>query len=139
MANVGLQAEIGLLNFINLGATTTRPTAFFVALSTGSPSGTQSAGLSGEPGTASNYTRLTCTWGAALGGGTAPASAFNANAMTFGPFSSNCNITGVGIIDSQGTAGIGNALWYGTLATPRAITQGDSLIIAASALTSQVS
>jgi hypothetical protein len=133
-ANIGNYEMIGLLNFINLGLTTTRPAAWLIALSTGSPTGAAGAGLPGEPGTASGYSRQTCQWGSATG-----STALNVNAVTFGPFSSNCNLSGIGVLDSLATPTIGNPLWFGLLATARNITAGDSLIIAASALTSQVS
>jgi hypothetical protein len=131
LANVGAFAQVGILNMVNLSATTTRPTGWGVSLSTGSPG---SASPFPEVAVGSGYSRQTCSWGSAIAGGTA----FNVSAMTFGPFSSNCNISGIAVIDTMATPGLGNVVWYGLLATPRAITVGDSLIIAASALTSQV-
>lgn len=130
MSNVATYAARAMLDYVNRGSTNNKPAAWLCALSTGSPG---NAAFVGEPGTASGYSRQSCTWGDSTG-----ASAFNVNAMTFGPFSSNCNISGIAIMDSAMATNAGNELWYGLLATARAITSGDSLIIAGSALTSQV-
>ena len=133
MSNVAQYQQVGLLNYINLGSTTNRPAGWAIALTTGSP--TSLAGNDGEPGTASGYSRQTCTWAAAAG---TPASATNLAAMTFGPFSSLATLTGIINFDSLATATLGNKLWFGTLATPRVVLTGDSLVIAAGALTSQI-
>jgi hypothetical protein len=134
MANVSQYAQVGLINYINQGSTTNLPVAHpFLALATGSP--TSLAGSQGELGTAEGYSRQTCTWANAAG---TPASATNLNAMTFGAFSSVRTLSGIVQYDSLATATIGNPQWFGLLATPRVVITGDTLVIAAGALTSQI-
>ena len=134
MANVGNYSQQIILNMINRGSPVTSPAGQYVAICSVSPAG-GSPWTYGEPATASGYIRVAASWAAAVG---PPYSAYNLSAMTFGAFSGNWNASGIGVLDSSGTIGIGNVLWYGTLATPRAITTGDSLIIAVSALTSLI-
>ena len=139
MANIGQMMQKGLMDYINIGATSNRPTTWAVALSTGVP-GTLSGsgGFGGEMSSGIGYNRQVLTWGAAAG---TPETAQNLNAMTFGPFSSIATWTGVGVMDTahtQASPNVGNVLWSGTLATPRITQVGDSLILAASALTSLI-
>lgn len=142
MANIGQYAQAALLNFINVGSTNLLvPTSsnISVGLGTGLP-GTLSGsgGFGGEMSSGVGYNRQALTWGAAAG---TPSTANNLNAVTFGPFSSIGTYTGVGVFDTRHTgasANVGNVLWSGTLATPRIVQVGDSLILAASALTSQI-
>jgi hypothetical protein len=134
MANVSQYGQVGLLNYINQGSTTNLPVAHpFLALCTGSP--TSLGGSQGELGTAEGYSRQTCTWANAAG---TPASATNLNAMTFGAFSSVRTLSGILQYDLFQTATLGNELWFGLLATPRVVITGDTLVIAAGALTSQI-
>jgi hypothetical protein len=138
MANIGQYGQNSVLLWFNLSLS---PTPRWVALSTAAAPGSLGLGLSGEiNSTGSGYSRqgkaaATDFWGAVAG---TPATQFNLSAMTFGPFSSNANLSAIGILDSLANLGTGNLLWYGLLATARNITAGDSLIIAASALTSQI-
>ena len=134
MANLSQYSQIFLLNYINSGSTASRPTAWAVGLSTTAP-GSTGAGLLGEIGGAQGYVRLSASWCVATG---TPPIATNLNAMTFGPFSSNLNVSGIGVLDSIAATGTGNLLWMGTLAAPRNITAGDSMVIAAVALTTQI-
>jgi hypothetical protein len=135
MANVANYAAAAMLNTLNRSAVTA-PAGAFVGLSTGVPT---AASLLGEIGTAyiAGYTRVQASWNAAVAG--TPYTCFNLSNMTFGTFLTACNISGIGVVDALGATGAGNLVWYGTLANPRAITAGDSLIIAASALTSMIS
>lgn len=134
MANVAQYSQVMLLDYMNLGSVTKTPTKWAIALSTGSP--TSLASFVGEPGTASGYARQTMSWSAAAG---TPATAFNAIAATFGPFSTLATFSGVGCIDSIATPGIGNQLWYGLLATARIVQVGDQITIPVNGLTCQVS
>lgn len=133
MANIAQYAQIGVLNYMNRGSTTNRVTLHAMALCTGSP--TSLAGNDGELGTAEGYSRQTATWADAAG---TPASATNLNAMTFGAFSSVRTLSGIVDFDTLATATLGNKAWYGLLATPRIVITGDTLVIAAGALTSQI-
>jgi hypothetical protein len=54
--------------------------------------------------------------------------------MTFGPFSSTGSILGLQLWDGSPVAS-SDMLWYGTLQTARTILIGDSLVVAAGALT----
>jgi hypothetical protein len=143
MANVGQIGQKMLLDYINGIGTSfvanVLPQSMSVGLGTGVP-GTLSGsgGFGGEMSSGIGYNRQALTWGAAAG---TPATANNIAAVTFGPFSSIASWTGVGVFDTRHTgasANVGNVLWAGTLATPRITQVGDSLILAASALTSQI-
>lgn len=125
MANISDYAEKAMLDWVLGGATPTRPSVWGVGLSLGAPN----ASAGSEVGTGSGYTRQTVTFAAAA----SPAgSVSNANAMTFGPFSSAQSISGLVVTDTLATGG--NMLWYGTLTTARTVAPGDSLVIAAGAL-----
>jgi hypothetical protein len=142
MANLGQIMQKALLDYINLGGVTSfqiSSNSLGVGLGTGVP-GTLSGsgGFGGEMSSGIGYNRQILTWGAAVG---TPATAYNLNAATFGPFSSIATWTGIGVFDTRHTGAspnVGNVLWSGTLATPRITQVGDSLILAASALTSQI-
>lgn len=108
------------------------PTTLGVGLSLGAPT---SVSMS-EVGSLSGYTPSTLTMNTVAAAGTV---ASNANAMTFGPFSSAQSISGVVVKDTLGLGGasgnVGNLLYFGLLATARTVGIGDSLVMAASALT----
>jgi hypothetical protein len=128
MSNVAAYAEKVMLDYILLGTTTRVGNALFAGLSLGVPSSVSGS----EMTTGVGYGRQTCTMVAAV----SPAgSATNANAMTFGPFSSAYSITGIQLWDSNLTLNSGNMLWYGTLTTARTLGANDSLVIAAGSLT----
>jgi hypothetical protein len=119
-------AEKAILDWALLGATPTRPTVIGVGLATALPTDS----TSGEVGTGSGYTRQTCTFAAA----SSPAGTTdNANAMTFGPFSTACTILGAHIWDTL-AATAGNQLWNGSIATARTLIAGDSFVFAVGAL-----
>jgi hypothetical protein len=124
MANISAYAAKAQLDWILGGATPTRPTTQFVALSFGTPT---SVSALGEIQVNSGYSRQTATFGAAA----SPAgSCSNNNGMTFGPFSSNQSVIGLIVYDTA-TINSGNMLWYGTLLTNRTVLPGDTLVIAA--------
>lgn len=128
MANIAQYGGKALLDWICLGATPTRPGTLGVAISLGAPSSVSGS----EIGTGSGYTPQTVTFGAA-GTPSGSATVTNANAMTFGPFSTAQSLSGLVVKDTLATAG--NLLFYGTLTTARTVAAGDSLVIAAGALT----
>ncbi len=128
MGAVAAYAEKAVLDWLLLGATPTRPGTNAVGLSLGAPSSTSGSEIT----TASGYARQTCGFNAAASPG---GSVTNTNAMTFGPFSGACSISGLQVWDTILTLNSGNMLWYGLLATARTLGVGDSLVIASGALT----
>ena len=129
MAAVSAYAEVAILNWLLGGAAATQPATRGAGLSLGSP--TPIAGS--EIATASGYTRQTVTFsGASTTGATATGTTKNANAMTFGPFSSAQSISGIIVTDTLATGG--NLLLGGLLTTARTIAPGDSLVMAIDAL-----
>ena len=130
MAGIATYAQQQMLNWM-LGMTTTptRPTGpLAVNLSLGAPSSTSAS----EVATGSGITRQALTQ-AAWAAGTMT----NSAAMTFGPVSSGCTVSGISIWDTGagGNTGIGNYLWYGLLSTVRTLGVGDSLQIPTGGLT----
>jgi hypothetical protein len=128
MAAVSAYAEKASLDWLLLGATPTRPGTNACGLSLGAPTSVSGSEIT----TGSGYARQTAGFIAAASPG---GSATNTNAMTFGPFSGACSITGIQIWDTILTLNSGNMLWYGNLATARTLGIGDSLVIASGALT----
>jgi len=105
----------------------TIPANRWLGLAVGTPTSTGGS----EMNTLTGYSRLTCLFNAA----NSPAgSASNSAPMTFGPFSSVGSVLGVQLWDGSPVAS-SNMLWYGTLQTARTIGIGDSLVVAAGALT----
>lgn len=128
MANVAAFAEKLALDFLLRGATAGLPAAWAVGLSLGAPTSVSGSEIT----TGSGYARQTASFAAAA----SPAgTASNATAMTFGPFSGGASISGIQVWDTLLSLNSGNMLWYGTLTTPRTVGVGDSLVIAAGALT----
>lgn len=126
MANISAYAEKFLLDYVLLGSTATRPVAWGVGVSLGTPTSVSAS----EIATGSGATRQGATFGAAA----SPAgTSSNVNAMTFGPFSAGATVQGLIVLDTAIATG-GNLLWYGQLATPRTLGAGDSLVINAGAL-----
>jgi hypothetical protein len=128
MANIGLWSQKNMLDFVLKGAAPTAPPGVFIGLAIGVPS----SNASSEVATGSGYLRQTGLFGAA---GTPAGSgvASNTSAATFGPFSSSQVISGLFIADTT-SSNAGNMLWFGNLSTVRTPLQGDSLILASSAL-----
>jgi hypothetical protein len=109
------------------GAAATQPTARWAGLAVGTPTSVSGS----EMGTLTGYSRLTSLFGAA----NSPAgSASNTAAMTFGPFSSVGSALGIHIWDGS-PVGSSDMLYNGTLQTARTFNPGDSLVVAAGALT----
>ena len=128
MANIAQPMQKSMLDWALLGATPTRPGATFVGLATGTPTSIASS----EVATGSGYLRQSASFGAAA----TPASSgsvSNQNPMTFGPFSSSQVLSGLFVADTV-SSGAGTLLFYGNLATVRTPLVGDSLVIAAGAL-----
>jgi hypothetical protein len=128
----GISAYCGkvMLDYVCGGAAPTRPAAWGVGLSVGTPNATTGS----EIGTGSGYARQNPGFAAAA----SPADTVsNGNAMTYGPFSSGCTVQALQVWDTTATAG--NMLFFGQLATARTLGAGDSLTINAGALVIGVS
>ena len=128
MANVAAYAEKAMLDWVLGGATPTRPSAWGLGLSLGSPTSTSGSEIT----TGSGYTRQTAGFAAAASPG---GSATMNTAQTWGPFSSTCSISGLQVWDTVLSLNSGNMLWYGLLATARTLLAGDYVIMASGALT----
>jgi hypothetical protein len=126
MAGISTYAQKALLDWVLLGATPTRPGALGVSLSLGSPSSVSAS----EIALGSGITRSTVLFAPA----SSPAgSAYNSSAMTWGPVSSACTVSGISIWDTASSTN-GSYLWYGLLSTPRTLGAGDSISIPATGL-----
>ena len=123
MAAVGTFYEPVGLNYLLLGATATRPTAWALALGASVPT----ASTFTEIGTASGSSAQTMPFPTAAG-----SSVTNTVAATFGPFSTAVTISGAVIKDTSATGG--NVIFWGSLATAATLTAGESLIFAVGSL-----
>lgn len=86
-----------------------------------------------EVGTGSGYVPQTLSMSSVAASGTI---ASNAAACSFGPFSSAQSLSGVVVKDDiAATVNNGHIFYFGTLATARTVSAGDTLVIAAGALT----
>ena len=127
MAAITAYLGKNVLDWICGGAAATQPANRWAALAWGTPNSTGASELN----TSIGYSRLTALFGAAA----SPAgSASITAAQTYGPFSSNQSILGINLFDGS-PVGSSNQLLYGTLQTARTVAPGDSLVIAAGALT----
>lgn len=126
MAGISAYGEKAMLDWVLGGATPTRPAAWGIGLTVGVPSSTSGS----EVQTGSGWTRQTNAMPAA----SSPAGTVaNTAAMTFGPALTAATFSGLQVWDTT-AATAGNMLFYGTLATPRTLGVGDSLVIAIGAL-----
>lgn len=134
MANISQYMTKAMLDWALLGqaVTPTRPVGIFVGLSLTAPTSV----ASNEVATGSGYVRQGSAASVFSNAGTPSGSgtAVNALAMTFGPFSSSAVINGLFISDTV-SSNAGNMLFFGNLATVRTPLIGDSLVLAAGALT----
>lgn len=129
MPNIGVNGQKSTLDFILGGAVATSPAGRWIGLAWGTP--TSAVGGGSELNTSFGYSRITAGFSPA----NSPAgSASNATAMTFGPFSSIASILGIHMWDGS-PVGSSNMWLYGTLQTARTVGVGDSLVVAAGALT----
>ncbi len=121
--------EKALLDWALLGAAVTQPPRVMVGLAVGTPGSNNNA--ASEMGTLTGYLRQTASFGAAA---SPTGSASNNTNNTFGPFSSVGSVLGIHLWDGSG-ANSSSMLFYGTLQTARTFGIGDSLVVAAGALT----
>lgn len=107
----------------SLGTTTfSKPTTIYAALYTVAPSDSSA----GTEVTGGSYGRQTITFGAASSGSASNDANVDFNGMP------TCTVVAVGILDNSTS---GNLLYWGTLASSRSVTSGDSIRIASGALT----
>jgi hypothetical protein len=125
MANISQYMQLNMLSWV-LGGSPTKPAAWGIGLSQGSPTSTSGSEIS----TTFGYTRSTMSWGAA-GSPTSSGTVSNVSAVTFGPFTTACTISGIQVWDtaSQGTPNVGSLLFEGLLGAARTLASGDSLVI----------
>ncbi len=128
MANVATYAENFLLAYLLLGATATRPVAWGIGLSLGSPTSVSGSEIASGTG----IVRSTGAFSSANIN-----SFVNTVANTYGPVNAAASYSGIAVFDTlpaSYTANAGNLLLYGLLATARTVGSGDSLVLASSAL-----
>jgi hypothetical protein len=133
MAAVGAYLAARLLNVsLKQTANLASPATLGFGLSLGTPT---SVSMS-EVGTSSGYTPQSITMSSVAASGTV---ASNANAMTFGPFSSAKTIFGGVIKDtlvaSASNGNKGNLYFFGLLNSSVVLASGDTITFAAGALT----
>jgi len=126
MANFSDYGEQLVASFVFTTGTATRPTAWYLGVGTGNTD----AGLTGEP-SGDGYARQQVTFTATDGVATL------ADAVAFGPATGNWGTIASAAIFDAATSG--NVLAVGPLAASRVIESGDSLTVAASAITFTVS
>jgi len=129
MANIATGMQTSLLNWALNNAAVTRPTAWGIGLSLGSPTSTSASEI---PVGSSNVTRQTGSFAPATAVASS-ATCTNSNNVTFSNLSAG-SFSGLDIFDTAATAG-GGLLFYGLLTTPRTTLAGDALVIASGALT----
>lgn len=137
MAAIGAYLAARLLNVsLQQTASIASPATLGLGISLGAPT---SLSMS-EVGTGSGYTPQSLTMSSVAASGTI---ASNAGACTFGPFSSVQSLSGFVVKDtlsaSASNGNLGNIYYFGTLATARTVSPGDSLVIAVAALTISIS
>jgi hypothetical protein len=120
MANLSDWAETALLDWLNGGASPTRPTTRYLALFTAAPN---DAGGGTEVSTG-GYARQAVTFDAAASGATANSGAvsFTASGAGYGV------VTHIGIFSASSG---GNLLWHGAMTASRTVNDGDTLTFAA--------
>lgn len=134
MANLMTYTQKALLDWMLQGASPARPAALYCGLSLTAPT---SIG-SNEVATGSGYARQTAPFAAAVTTAGNVGSASNSAAMTFGPFSSSCVVSGLFLADTV-SSNAGTGVMFGNLSTVRTPLAGDSLVLAVGALSVTIS
>ena len=115
------------LDWLTGAAAATQPSNRWVGLCAGQPTSVSASELANAQG---YFSRLTALFGAAA---SPTGSASNTAGMTFGPFSSGGSAVGIVLFDGS-PINSSNMLDYGSLQTVRTYGIGDSLVMAAGAL-----
>ena len=125
---------------LNVTLKNTASNASAATLGLGLSLGTPTSVSMSEVGTSSGYTPQSVTFSSVGASGTI---ASNANAMTFGPFSSAKTIFGAFVKDtlsaSASNGNKGNLYFFGTLSSSVVLAAGDTITWAAGALTISLS
>ena len=133
MANIGTFAENMLLAYLLLGATATRPVAWGIGLSLGSPTSVSGSEIASGTGVVRSSGQFAST----------NVNSFtNSVANTYGPVNAAGSYSGIVVMDSlpaSYTADQGHLLLGGLLATARTVGSGDSLVLAVGGLTVSLS
>ena len=124
MSGISAYARKAMLDWVLGGAAPTRPTAWGLGLSLGTPSSTAGSEMS-----VAGYLRQNFTFGAAASPG---GSAFNTVAATF-LVNSACTIKGWGLWDTVLSSNSGNLLAFGQLSASSVMASGDLLAFSISA------
>lgn len=132
MANISQYATGAMLHWVlNIGTAPTRPAACGVGLSLGAPTSVSGSEI---PNTSGYSTRQTAVWGSPASSPAGSAFASNTSAMSWANLSA-ASISGLQVWDTMLSNNSGNMLWYGLLAAPRTLSNGDALVIGSGALT----
>lgn len=128
MANISTFAANFELAYLLQGSTATRPTAWGIGLSLGSPTSVSASEIASGTG----VVRL------AAGFASQNANTFTQTAAsTYGPVNAAGSYSGIDVFDTTPasyTANAGNYLLGGLLATARTVGSGDSLVLGSGAL-----
>jgi hypothetical protein len=123
MANISQYLQAEMLNWVFGGAAVTKPSAWGIGISLGTPNST-----SGSECSVSGYARQTVTFRSAANIGSQGQVA-NINIPTF-TFLSACTIKGFAIWDTVLSSNSGNLLAWGTLSASSIMASGSSCSIA---------
>ena len=128
MAAIATFAEDNILKYILGASSASAPSKWAISIANGAPTN-----AAGSEAAAATVSRQSVTFSSqAVGTFT------NAAAMTFA-FGAAMTASGLVVWDSLASSAVGNMLWYGNLATVRTLGSGDSLVVAAGALSISLS
>ena len=132
----GEASQVGANNMLDAasGRVTQTARTTYLALLTAAPTDTSTVGTMTEVTTpaTNGYARQAVTWTAPAGD---PSSTENTAQLTFGPFSADLlNVTHVALVDSL-AAGTGDIIWWWAVDVAKDPANGDSITVAAAALT----
>ena len=139
MANMTNYLEGQLINHIFRTASFSKPGTMAIALSTSAAlDDTVTGGGMSEVTNSNNYARVTiapadANWNAVSGGATS-----NVNSITFPQASGSWGTIEAVVVTDSATYGAGNALFYGNLAVPKPVSDGDTFSFASTGLTIQI-
>ena len=135
MAEMSDYLEKKILDYVLRNTADWAPTAVYLSLHTGDPTDVTATAAGDDSGNevtndTGSYARQACAFNAchATGGNTANT---DAESFTVMP---PCTVTHIGVWDS-GTYGAGNLLFHTAVATPKAVLAGDTISVAAGAVT----
>lgn len=135
MANISSYMELATMNWwMNTAGAATRPVAWGVGLSLGSPTSVSGSEITLS---SSNYSRASGLFQNPAVVAAGVATVTNTAAITYSNLSVG-SFSGVQIWDTVLSNNSGNMLWYGLLSVARITQAGDSLVFASGALTASL-